>query len=125
MLYNSIEFASDLKWTLATPYLPANKQVTLSPGYFEYMNKYPGIKTFLAQLKNSRVSFQDERKDQVMCILGENIKSAIKGQISPDDAINNSSEKANQILDPTGTLRTKKAELEITNRYIDRVWDKI
>lgn len=124
MLYHLCRFESCLKWSLNTPFLPTNKQVTLVPSWFEYLKKYPGMKIFVQQLKNSRVSLRDRKRQKIMEVLGKNLKLAMKNQISVDAALNSSAQYANMLLDPVGKLRKKKAEMQSLGKYVDKVWNK-
>ncbi len=122
ILYKACEFESTLKWTLNTPYLPHNKQVTLSPKYFEYVKKYPGIKIFVQQLKNSKVCTTDEKKEKIMKYLGANLKEVLWGRMTIEDALSKSEKYANTLLDPSGKLRARKSHLEALGRFVDQVW---
>jgi ABC-type glycerol-3-phosphate transport system substrate-binding protein len=122
LLYNATEFKNQSVLALQTPYLPRHKQVTLSPPYFQLIQQYPGLRVFLDQTKHSRTGIRNPERQQIMTILGENIRMALQGTMSVDEAINSASEKANQILDPYGTLRTRKQELDTINDFVDKTW---
>lgn len=124
LLYEACEFKANLKWSLATPFLPPNKQVTLSPDYFEYLKAHPGMKTFLDQMKNARVGVLDEKREKVARILGEKIRACIDKQGDSRQYLEEAANQANIILDPGGTLRAKKAQLNSMGKYVDTVWVK-
>jgi hypothetical protein len=124
LLYDSCEFQPALKWSMETCYLPPNKQVTLSPGYFSYLNGYPGMKIFLQQVKNSRPTTMSKDKARVMTILGENIRLCLDKKIGVDECIDASSKHANMIMDPQGALRAKKEQLKEIGLFVDKVWEK-
>jgi ABC-type glycerol-3-phosphate transport system substrate-binding protein len=124
LIYNATEFKTQLELALKTPYLPRHKQVTLSPPYYHLVQQYPGLRVFLDQTKNSRMNILNPEKQQVMTILGENIRLALRGDIPADEAMKTASEKANQILDPGGELRAKKEQFDAINNFVDRVWLK-
>jgi len=124
LIYHLCEFKSCLKWALATPFLPPNKQVVLSPDYFSFLQGRPGMRKFLQQLKNSKVSVRDERKAKILRILGENMKLAFANRISVDKCLRKSAEDCNAILDPSGKLRQKRNELRELESFVKQVWDK-
>ena len=124
LIYDASEFESSTKWALQTPFLPQNKQVTLSPGFFAYIKGYPGIKRFVQQLKNARVAKMSIKKAKVMKILGENIRMCLNNRISVDKCIEASAQHANLIMDPEGHLRAKKEQMKSISGYVDKVWEK-
>ena len=124
LLYHLCEFKSGLKWALATPFIPPNKQITLSPDYFNFLQANPGMRVYIQQLKNSQVSVIDERKAKIMNILGENIKLALANKITVDECLEKSALDGNKILDPSGELRKKKEELKDLEKLVQILWDK-
>lgn len=97
-VYWLTEFPQGLKWTLATPYLPANRQVTLSPGYFEYLEKNPGLRTFLALLDKGYAKPGIKNYERVMNDLGEKICEALSGRMTVQDALNKGAARANTMI---------------------------
>ena len=124
LLYHLCEFKSGLKWALQTPYIPPNKQVTLSPDYFNFLQSHPGMRIFIQQMKNSRVSNVDMKKIKVMKIFGDNLKLALAKKISVDECLEKSALEGNKILDPQGDLRKKKEELKDLEKLVKLLWDK-
>lgn len=124
LLYHLCEFKTGLKWSLATPYIPPNKQITLSPNYFHFLQANPGMRVFIQQLKHSQVSIVDENKAKIMNILGENIKLALANKITIDECLEKSALEGNKILDPSGELRKKKEELKELEKLVQILWDK-
>ncbi|MFP4497754.1 MAG: extracellular solute-binding protein [Vulcanimicrobiota bacterium] len=124
LLYEACEFESALKWSLATKYLPNNHQVTRSPKYFVHMNQYPGLKIFIQQLKNAKVSELDEQKQKSMQILGMNIRRALENQMDIETALSESVNSANLIMDPKGDLRNKRAEMKAVNKFVKEAWSQ-
>lgn len=124
LVYDAVEFQSGLKWALETPFLPPNKQVTLSPNFFAYIKGYPGIKKFVQQLKNAKVSKLNARRARAMEVLGINLKRCLNGQMKVDACLSTTAKQANMILDPQGALRARKEKLKSVSGYVDKVWDK-
>jgi multiple sugar transport system substrate-binding protein len=113
------EFPQASKWALQTPYLPANKQVTLSPMYFEYLQKYPGIRTFIALLEKgcAKPGMKDWDYETIMGDLGEKISEALSGKVTVQEALNKAAVRANSIIrretgskGKTSTMETKAAD---------------
>lgn len=123
MIYHVCEFKSGLKWALATPYLPPNKQVMLSPDYFSFLEGNPGMRTFLQQLKNSHITTMDARKVVAMKILGQHIKMALAKEMAVEDCLNEAADKCNKLYDPDGKYREKKEELRSLGDLVMIVWD--
>ncbi|MCD4782669.1 MAG: extracellular solute-binding protein [Candidatus Eremiobacteraeota bacterium] len=123
MIYHVCEFRSALKWSLATPYLPPNKQVTLSPDYFSFLEGNPGMRTFLQQLKNSHLAPMDARRAVVMRILGQHLKMALAKEMAVEDSLNLAADKCNKLFDPDGRYRKKKEELRALGDLVMMVWD--
>jgi multiple sugar transport system substrate-binding protein len=94
------EFPQGIRWSLATHYLPANKQVTLSPGYFEYKQKNPGIVTFLALLEKgcAKPGMKDWDYESIMADLGEKIAEALTGRLTVQDALDKAALRANSLI---------------------------
>lgn len=124
LLYHLCEFKSGSKWALATPYIPPNKQITLSPDYFNFLQANPGMRVYIQQLKNAQVSVVDERKAKIMNLLGENIKLALANKITIDECLEKSALEGNKILDPSGDLRKKKDELKDLEKLVQILWEK-
>ena len=97
-VYWLTEFPQASKWSMATHYLPANKQVTLSPEYFQYLEKNPGLRTFLALLEKGYAKPGIKNYELVMNDLGEKIFEALSGRITVQDALNRAAVRANSII---------------------------
>jgi len=123
MIYHVCEFKSGLKWALGTPYLPPNKQVMLSPDYFSFLEGNPGMRIFLQQLKNSRLTPMNARKAIAMKILGQHLKMALAGQMKAEEAMDQAAEKCNKLFDPDGKFRQKKEELKSLGDMVMIFWD--
>lgn len=94
------EFPQAIRWSMNTHYLPANKQVTLSPGYFEYLNKNPGLRTYLALLEKgaAKPGMKDWDYEAIMTELGDKIAEALSGKLTVQDALNKAALRANSMI---------------------------
>ncbi|MBI2252477.1 MAG: extracellular solute-binding protein [Armatimonadetes bacterium] len=97
-IYYLSEFPQSLEWVLATPYLPANKLVPLSPQYFSFLQEHPGMRIFLQQLVNSKTNPPVANYDKILNDLGIKIQETIKGVLTIKEALNQADESANQTL---------------------------
>jgi len=93
-----VEFEEMLTWSLETPYIPANRQVTLSPGYFQYLQANPGLRAFLVQLPTSHVDPALPSYARVLEILGESAREALDKKQSPQEALNGADQKLRSVL---------------------------
>lgn len=94
--YWIVEFQQQLYWTLNTPFIPANKQVTLSPPYFEFLKSHPGYRNFVRVLANGKLSPGAKDYDKVLERLGEKIKEALSGKMPPKEALEKALEAINK-----------------------------
>ncbi|MCE1247040.1 MAG: extracellular solute-binding protein [Firmicutes bacterium] len=124
MLYTLCEFKSGLKLGITTPFLPPDKQVTLSPDYFDYLQKNPGIRTFLQQMANSKVSEMDENTVKIMRNFDGNLKKALLKKGTIEDNLKESAKYADILLDPKGELRGRKELVREIDTFITKLWDK-
>lgn len=124
LIYHLCEFQSAVKWSLTTHYLPPNKQVVLSPYYFDYMKAHPGIRIYLEQLKYSANTDMDQKKMQTMKILGENLKLALEKKMSVDECLETSCKSVDEVMDPKGVLQAKRKELRDMGQLIKFFWNK-
>lgn len=112
-VYWITEFPQGLRWSMATHYLPANKQVTLSPGYFGYLEKNPGLRTFIALLDKGKAKpgLKDWHYEAIMGDLGEKIYEALSGRLTVQDALNKAALKANFVIQK-GAGKAKLSQVE-------------
>lgn len=97
-IYWLSEFPQASFWSLNTPYLPANRQVTLSPEYFEYLENNPEIRVYLAQLKNSRISHNIPGYDEVLVKIGDKVKIVLVEDIGIEEALKQITLEVNSLL---------------------------
>ncbi|MCL5037838.1 MAG: extracellular solute-binding protein [Chloroflexi bacterium] len=99
MAYYLREFKSSLKWILRTPYLPAHKQVTMNPEFFQYMSVHPGVKDFLVAMEISRPSYNDPAYFEVLKIIGAEVQKALKNPgATPESALRAAKAKCEPVL---------------------------
>lgn len=84
-VYWLTEHQQAVKWGLTSPYIPANKQVTLCPEYFNYLNENPGMRIFINELKSARLDSSREKYAEGMKSLGEKIENALQGKMKIED----------------------------------------
>jgi ABC-type glycerol-3-phosphate transport system substrate-binding protein len=92
------EFQQMLEYSLVAGYIPANKQITLSPGYFQYLQAHPGIRSFLAQLRNCHVDPMVPNYAAALDILGEALKKAIESNGGAQEALTGARQKAEAVV---------------------------
>lgn len=73
------EFQQSLAWSLATPYLPAHKQVTLSPEYFQYLQDNPEIAVFLKELAVGKTETDFDNYEDMIKKIGKDFRMLISG----------------------------------------------
>lgn len=98
-IYWLSEFPQASALALNTPYIPANKQVTLSPEYFNYLEKYPEIRVYLVQLKNSKIRHNLPGYDKILAEIGSRIKKVIVEDTAVEDELNQLTVDINSKID--------------------------
>lgn len=97
------DFPQALSFGLSAPYLPANKQVTLSPDYFIYLQSHPGVRVFLAQLVRGRENPGVPHFNRILSAIGERLQAAMDAKMPVTDAIDEAAIAAGKILhEPEG-----------------------
>ncbi|MFH1454515.1 MAG: extracellular solute-binding protein [Armatimonadota bacterium] len=84
-IYWISEFQRSLIWSLETPYLPAHKQVTLSPGYFQFLQDNPDMRVFLSELKVGNTETDLYNYEVSIKKIGESFKMVIRGSKNPSE----------------------------------------
>lgn len=97
-IYWLTEFPQGLRWSLNTPYLPANKQVTLSPQYFAYLETHPGIRMFLAVLEKSNVKPAMDDYENTVTYMGQILQDVLANKISVPDGAAKMTERLNKAV---------------------------
>jgi len=93
-----VEFKQQREFCLATSYIPVNKQVVACSAYFEYQNRYPGMRIFIKQLDWAKPIPTFRHYDEVMDCLGKEILSCLKGEKTPRQALDEAANYGNGLL---------------------------
>ncbi len=93
-----VEFKQIKEFSLATSYIPVNKQVVGCSAYFEYQNQHPGMRIFIKQLDWAKPVPTFSHYDEVMDCLGKEILSCLKGEKTPRQALDNAANYGNGLL---------------------------
>jgi multiple sugar transport system substrate-binding protein len=88
-----------LKLAVATGELPIRKSELKQPGYEAYTKKYPGIKTFVANLLNAKkVRPVDARYPRISEAVGQAVQAVLLGKADPKKALDDAAGKVDSIL---------------------------
>jgi multiple sugar transport system substrate-binding protein len=88
-----------LKLAIATGELPLRQSELKQPGYKAYTKKYPGIKTFVANLRNAKkVRPVDARYPRISEAVGQAVQAVLLGKADPKKALDDAAGKVNSIL---------------------------
>ncbi|MGZ6546356.1 MAG: extracellular solute-binding protein, partial [Actinomycetota bacterium] len=88
-----------LQDSLDTSHLPIRASVADLPAFKPFFTKYPGTQVFVDNLQNvlqARPSIT--QYPRISTALGQAIVTALQGQASPQDALNQAAEQANGFL---------------------------
>lgn len=86
-VYWFCEFPQSSTWVLKTPYLPANKQVTLSPNYFQYLQDNPEVAVFIKELASGKTEMGLNNYESVMSAIGKYFKMVISDNKTIEEAL--------------------------------------
>jgi multiple sugar transport system substrate-binding protein len=88
-----------LNFALATGDLPIRASELKQPKYKAYTQKYPGIKTFVANLRNAKkVRPVDARYPRMSEAVGLAVQAVLLGKADPKKALDDAAAKVNSIL---------------------------
>ena len=88
-----------LNFALATGDLPIRASELKQPKYKAYTQKYPGIKTFVANLRNAKkVRPVDARYPRMSEAVGLAVEAVLLGKADPKKALDDAAAKVNSIL---------------------------
>ncbi len=93
-----VEFKQVKEFSLATSYIPVNKQVVGCSAYFEYQNQHPGMRIFIKQLDWAKPIPTFSHYDEVMDRLGKEVLSCLKGEKTPVQALDDAANYGNGLL---------------------------
>lgn len=105
----AVEFQQMLEWSTETPYLPANKQVTLSPGYYQYLEAHPGVRSFLAQLRAAHTAPALAAWPRILETLAEATHAAVEKKQPVRDALAAADQRARAMVQPPAVPLVKPA----------------
>jgi multiple sugar transport system substrate-binding protein len=88
-----------LKLAIATGELPMRRSELKQPGYRTYTKRYPGIKTFVANLLNAKkVRPVDARYPRISEAVGQAVQAVLLGKADPKKALDDAAGKVDSIL---------------------------
>lgn len=99
-LYYLGTFAQLRDLTLASPVLPSNKQVTLCPAYFDMLEKYPGLRNFLALLGKGYVKSEILDYEKFAGEYGSSVLDALNNRKGVTQAVRDSMQVVNGLVSP-------------------------
>ena len=84
---------------LATGQLPLRRSELQQPQYTQYVKKYKGIGTFVANLANARKSRPTmDKYPRISDAVGQAVQAVLLGKAQPQSALDDASQKVNAIL---------------------------
>ena len=91
--------AQVMKWSLATGDLPTRASVVKLPQYKQYLAKYKGIGTFVANLNNAlKARPVLTNYNEISAAMGQAIQAVLLGKAQPKQALDSAANQVNQIL---------------------------
>ena len=114
-MYYLAEFPQLQKFVLASPVFPANKQVTLSPNYFEFLQKYPVLRTYLTLMGKYPVKPAIDNHEHVINNHGKAINKALVEKKSVPASVRESMDVINSHVKPSVTPSAPTGEN--SNKY--------
>jgi len=88
-----------LQWSLRTGDLPIRASVLKLPGYQQYVAKYRGVSTFVANLKNAvKVRPVTPLYPKISAVIGQAVQSVLLGKAQPQQALQQAAQQVNSIL---------------------------
>ncbi|HLY48189.1 MAG TPA: ABC transporter substrate-binding protein [Solirubrobacteraceae bacterium] len=91
--------AIDLKWCLMTGDLPIRAAVAKLPGYKQFIQKYPGVGTWVENLNNATQSRPvTTTYPKISTVIGQMVQSVLLGKAQPQQALSSAAQQVNGIL---------------------------
>ncbi len=91
--------AIDLKWGLMTGDLPIRASVMKLPGYKQFIARYPGAGTWVANLANATQSRPVTTVyPKISTVIGQAVQSVLLGKAQPQQALSQAAQQVNGIL---------------------------
>ncbi len=100
LIYHLVEFPQLSKMVVDIPVFPSNKQVTLSPQYFEYLERHPALRTFMALLDKGNVKPSITNYEFTMSEFGKAMKEALNKQNSVNASLVKAMDAVNKEVKP-------------------------
>jgi sn-glycerol 3-phosphate transport system substrate-binding protein len=92
------EFPQVLFFTKYAPYLPAHKQVALSPEYIALKEAHPGLEAYVNEIAQSPVDLPSLSTQKALKILAQELIKAFEGKCSPSEALQSAAVLLTKIL---------------------------
>lgn len=86
------------KWSIETGYVPTRESAYKTEQLKEYYEKYPEALVAYKQLPYAKPELTTYNAAQIWRILNDNIQSAITGEATPKEALDNAQKEATEIL---------------------------
>jgi multiple sugar transport system substrate-binding protein len=88
-----------MEWSLMTGDLPIRSGDTQLAAYKQYVSKYPGVATYVANLKNAvKARPVTPLYPKISAAIGTAVQSVLDGKAQPQDALNKAASDVNTIL---------------------------
>ena len=88
-----------MTWSLATGDLPIRASQTTLPDYQAYVQKYPGVATFVANEQNAvKARPVIENYNEVSQAMGQAIQAILLGKAAPKAALDQAAQQVDQTL---------------------------
>ncbi len=102
-MYYLAEFPQLQKFVLASPVFPANKQVALSPEFFDFLEKYPVFRTYLTLMGKYPVKPAIDNHENVINVHGGAINKVLVEKKSVQSSLKESMDVINSHVKPSVT----------------------
>ena len=86
------------KWSIETGYVPTRESAYQTEQLKEYYTKYPEALVAYEQLPYAKPELTTYNAAQIWRILNDNIQSAVTGEATPQEALDNAQREATEVL---------------------------
>jgi multiple sugar transport system substrate-binding protein len=95
--------AIDLKWATMTGDLPIRASVSHLPGYAQFVTKYPGVATWVANLNNATQARPVLTVyPKISTVIGQAVQAVLLGKAQPQQALQQAAQQVNGVLAAPG-----------------------
>jgi multiple sugar transport system substrate-binding protein len=95
--------AIDLKWATMTGDLPIRASVSRLPGYGQFVKKYPGVATWVANLNNATQARPVLTVyPKISTAIGQAVQAVLLGKAGPQQALQQAAQQVNGVLAAPG-----------------------